>query len=73
MPVLVEERLERLADPRAAVPVDDLRRGARERLVGVGGGQRARHARQPRAEAERLPAPVGPQRARAAKMTSARE
>ena len=45
----------------------------RERLVEVGGRERARQPRQPRAEAERLEAPVGAQRPRARTSSSARE
>jgi hypothetical protein len=36
--VFVEEDLERFADARAPVPVDDLRRGLRECDVRVGSG-----------------------------------
>jgi hypothetical protein len=62
MTVLVEKPAERLADERAAAPVDDLGRGPPERLVGIGARQRTRHPRQARAEAESLPPRVCTQR-----------
>ena len=47
---------ERLADAGAARPVGDRLGGAAERAVGVAAGELAGHARQPRAEHERLDA-----------------
>src|SRR6266516_2132441 len=60
--VVVEEALERVADPRAALPVGDRFGRAPHRLVRVGARERSRHVRQAGAEAERLPAAVGPER-----------
>ena len=54
--VLAVERAQRLADARAARPVDDGAGGARQRAVGIAAGELARDARQPRAERERLDA-----------------
>jgi hypothetical protein len=58
MAVVVEEQLERLADARARIPVVGFACRAAQRLVGIGGGERSRQARQPRAEAEDLDAAV---------------
>ena len=46
--------LQRVADPRAARPVGRGRRGALDRALRVARGERARHAREPRGEHERL-------------------
>ena len=54
--VLAVELRDRLADPRAARPVVDRGRGARQRAVGVAAAQLAGDARQPRPEHERLDA-----------------
>ena len=53
-PVAVVERLQRVADPGSARPVRRRRGGALDRALGVAGGQRARQARQPGGEDERL-------------------
>ena len=71
--VAVEERLQRLADPRAAVPVEHLGRGAAQRLVRVGAGERARQ-RGSAACRSRTPPSAGRREAAAwAKTSSARE
>ena len=52
--VAVVERLQRVADPGAAGPVGRRRGGALDRALGMAAAQRAREARQPRGERERL-------------------
>ncbi len=54
----VQERLQRLADPRPALPVGHRPADLAERAVGVFRAERSRHAREPRTEAEHLHAPA---------------
>ena len=54
------ERVERRADPRAALPVHDRERGLAQRLVRGAGPQRGRDAGEPGAEAEHLHPPRRP-------------
>ena len=53
-PVAVVELLQRVADPRPARPVGRRRGGALDGSLRVPGGQRARQAREPSGEGERL-------------------